>query len=137
MSQTRELLITLKKALKAQGITYAQVAEHLDLTEASVKRLFSQQGFTLERLDQVCQLLDIQISDLVQLMNEQQHQLQQLSAEQEQEITCDLKLLLVSVAVLNRWRFSDIVEHYQSLRNRVHPEAGPSRPPQDYRPAAQ
>ena len=69
MSQTRELIKTLKMALKAQGKTYADVAVELGLTEASVKRLFSQQSFSLSRLDQVCHMLDIEITDLVQLMN--------------------------------------------------------------------
>ena len=50
MSQTRELIKTLKTALKAQGKTYADVAVELGLTEASVKRLFSQQSFSLSRL---------------------------------------------------------------------------------------
>ena len=57
MAQTRELIKSLKTALKAQGKTYADVAVELGLTEASVKRLFSQQSFSLSRLDQVCHLI--------------------------------------------------------------------------------
>ena len=53
MAQTRELIKTLKLALKARGKTYADVALELGLTEASVKRLFSRQSFSLDRLDQV------------------------------------------------------------------------------------
>jgi len=112
MAQTRELINTLKKALKAQGKTYADVAIALELTEASVKRLFSQQSFSLSRLDKVCQLLDMEITDLVQLMNEQQQHLQQLSVEQEKEITADVKLTLVAVCVLNRWTMDDILSYY-------------------------
>jgi len=112
MAQTRELIDTLKKALKAHGKTYADVAVALGLTEASVKRLFSQQSFSLARLDQVCRLLDIEISDLVQLMNEQQQRLQQLTAEQEKELTSDVRLLIVAVSVLNRWTMGDIVSWY-------------------------
>ena len=80
MAQTRELIKSLKTALKAQGKTYADVAVELGLTEASVKRLFSQQSFSLSRLDQVCHMLDMEITDLVQLMNEQQQRLQQLDS---------------------------------------------------------
>lgn len=112
MAQTRELINTLKKALKAQGKTYADVAVTLGLTEASVKRLFSQQSFSLSRLDQVCQMLDMEITDLVQLMNEQQQHLQQLTVEQEKEITADVKLTLVAVCVLNRWTMDEIVSYY-------------------------
>lgn len=112
MSQTRELIKTLKIALKAQGKTYADVAVELGLTEASVKRLFSQQSFSLSRLDKVCHMLDMEITDLVQLMNEQQQRLQQLSVEQEKEITRDVMLTLVTVCVLNRWTMDDILSWY-------------------------
>lgn len=113
MAQTRELIKTLKMALKAQGKTYSDVAAALGLTEASVKRLFSQQSFSLHRLDQVCQLLEIEVSDLVQMMNEQQQHLQQLTAEQEAEITKDVILTLIAVCVLNRWTMEDILSFYR------------------------
>ena len=112
MSQTREIINTLKKALKAQGKTYADVAVAIGLTEASVKRLFAQQSFSLARLDQVCQLLDIEVSDLIQLMNEQRQSLQQLTVEQEKELIGNVKLLIVAVSVLNRWTMDDILSWY-------------------------
>jgi DNA-binding Xre family transcriptional regulator len=113
MAQTRELIKALKTALKAQGKTYADVAVELELTEASVKRLFSQQSFSLSRLDLVCHMLDMEITDLVQLMNEQQQRLQQLTVEQEKEITDDVTLTLVAVCVLNRWTFDNILTYYR------------------------
>ncbi|QBY03479.1 XRE family transcriptional regulator [Thalassotalea sp. HSM 43] len=113
MSQTTTLLVTLKKALKAHGFTYADVAKHMDLSQASIKRLFSEENFSLQRLEQICQLMDMQISDLVKQMSEQQARLQQLSVEQETEITNDIALLLVAVCVLNKWRMQDIVDYYQ------------------------
>ena len=112
MAQTSELIKTLKQALKAHGKTYADVSRALGLSEASVKRLFSQENFSLERLDRICHLLDIEISDLVQLMNEKQHELLQLSVEQEQEVTNDTTLLLVAICVLNKWTLKDIVAFY-------------------------
>lgn len=112
MAQTSDLIKTLKRALKSQGKTYAAVAERLGLSEASVKRLFSQEHFTLERLDAVCQMLDMEISDLVQLMNEQQEALQHLTVEQEREVTNDTALLVVAICVLNRWTMKDIVAFY-------------------------
>ncbi|NOR19714.1 MAG: helix-turn-helix domain-containing protein, partial [Xanthomonadales bacterium] len=112
MAQTRELIKTLKTALKAQAKTYADVAIELGLTEASVKRLFSQQSFSLTRLDRVCHLLDMEITDLVQQMNEQQQHLQQLTIEQEKEVTADVMLTLVAVCVLNRWTMKDIMSYY-------------------------
>ena len=112
MAQTSELIKTLKQALKAHGKTYADVSRELGLSEASVKRLFSQENFSLERLDRICHLLDMEISDLVQLMNEKQHELLQLTVDQEQEVTNDTTLLLVAICVLNKWTLKDIVAFY-------------------------
>lgn len=113
MAQTRELIKTLKTALKAHGKTYADVAVELNLTEASVKRLFSKQSFSLDRLDKVCHMLDMEITDLVQLMNEQQQRLQQLTVEQEQDITADVTLTLVAVCVLNKWTMENILAYFR------------------------
>ena len=112
MAQTSELIKTLKQALKAHGTTYAAVARELGLTEASIKRLFWQKNFSLERLDQICHMLDMEISDLVQLMSEQQYKLQQLTVEQEQEITNDPTLLVVALCALNKWTMDEIVSFY-------------------------
>jgi len=123
MAQTSLLVATLKQALKAQGKTYADVAQRLELSEASVKRLFSEQSFSLARLDQVCQLLGMEISDLVQQMSDQQKtRISGLSLEQEREIAADPELLLVTVCVLNHWSFAQIlayftVSHTQCIRH--------------------
>ena len=109
MSQTRELIQTLKRALKSQGKTYADVAAALGLSEASVKRMFSRQSFSLERLDRVCALLGMELSDLVQQMTAEQQHLRRLTLEQERELTRDLTLALVTVCTLNRWRLEDMV----------------------------
>ncbi|WP_371195273.1 helix-turn-helix domain-containing protein [Glaciecola sp. SC05] len=113
MAQTTLLINTLKKTLKLHGKTYADVAVGLGLSEASVKRLFADESFSLQRLDQVCQLLGLEISDLTALMQAQSAQLHQLSAEQEAELTTDLTLLLITVCVLNKWSMAQIVEYYE------------------------
>lgn len=112
MAQTALLLATLKKQLRASGITYAQVAEALDLSEASVKRLFAEQAFTLPRLEKVCALVGLEISDLMATAQRQQHQLEQLTVEQESEIAADVLLLLVAVSVINGFTYQDLLEHY-------------------------
>ena len=114
MAQTNLLIDTLKLSLKAHGKTYADVSQHLQLSEASVKRLFSDRSFSLQRLDEICQMMNMEISDLVQQMNEQ-HTVHTtgLSIEQEKEIANDLGLLAVAVCVLNRWTMQNILDHYQ------------------------
>lgn len=113
MAQTSQLIDTLKKLLKRQGKTYADVAERLVLSEASVKRLFSEKNLSLARLDSICSLLDIEISDLVHEMQQDNFiSISELSLEQEKKIANNLSLLLVTVLVLNRWSMTEIIEHY-------------------------
>ncbi|MCG8486780.1 MAG: helix-turn-helix transcriptional regulator [Chromatiales bacterium] len=120
MAQTLQLIDTLKRTLKAHGLTYADVAQHLDLSEANVKRLFAKRRFTLERLDQVCQLMELEISDLVQEMNERTGAMaiSELSLDQEAEIAGNLELLLVTVCVLNRWTLDEIVARFHISEHR-------------------
>ena len=72
MPQISPLIKALKKQLKAHGYTYLDVASLLDLSEASVKRLFAEENFTLQRLESICHMVGIEISELVQLMESEQ-----------------------------------------------------------------
>lgn len=110
--QTHAIIASLKLALKQQGKTYADVAKVLNLSEPSVKRLFASEAFSLARLDAVCQMLGIEISDLVQQMQASQQHLKQLTEQQEMEITQDLLLLLVTVCTLNHWSVENITSYY-------------------------
>ena len=112
MSQTHALIQALKKQLRAQGKTYADVADLLELSEASVKRLFATESFTLQRLEQLCDWLQIEFAELM-LQAQQQPQLTQLTLQQEQEIATDQRLLLVAVSVINGFSFEDLLSHYE------------------------
>lgn len=112
MAQTRQLVDALKRSLKAHGKTYADVAAALGLTEASVKRLFSEHSLSLKRLDQICAMMDLEISDLVQQLGEAARPLTRLSERQEREIAGDVMLLLVATCVLSRWSFEEILAEY-------------------------
>jgi len=112
MAQITALVDALKSALKSAGITYATVAAGLDLSESSVKRKFSRQEFSLAELDRICGLCAMDISDLVKLMEQRRGRLRALTTDQEREIAADLSLLVVTVCVLNRWSFDNIIEYY-------------------------
>ncbi len=112
MAQVVALVEALKTALKSSRITYAGVAQGMGLSESSVKRKFSRREFTLAEIDAICGLCNMDLSDLLQLMVSSDGRLQALTVEQEREIADDLGLLVVTVCVLNRWRFDDILAFY-------------------------
>lgn len=113
MAQTTALLKTLKQALKTSAYTYADVAKHLDMSEANVKRLFATQRITLQRVEQICSLMQMELSDLFELYDESRQRISSLSLEQEKQLVSDSKLLLVAVSVRNHLSFNDIITHYQ------------------------
>ena len=113
MSQTRPLIDTLKQELRKQRITYKQVAEALGLSETSVKRLFSEESFSVKRLEKVCEMLHLGISDLVHLMENNVELTAELTLEQEQELVADVRLLLVALLLLNKLQFAEIIATYE------------------------
>lgn len=106
------LLATLKRSLKANGKTYADVATALGLSQASIKRLLTSDQISIGRLEQICKLMDMDIADLCKQMEESSGCIEHLSHDQESEIAKDLVLLLVTVSVLNRWSLAQITDFY-------------------------
>lgn len=113
MAQSEDLIKVLKRALRGRDITYAQVAGELDLSESSVKRMFSSGHFTLQRLQQVCDMAGLEIGDLAVMADEQRRDIEQLSEEQESILVEDPKLLLVAFLLLNHWSVDKIVAAYE------------------------
>lgn len=112
MSQSNQLVTTLKKELRKQRINYRQVATALDLSEASVKRLFAGKAFTLDRLEAICSLLSMSFNDLVQQMEKNIELIDELTLEQEKELVSDTRLLLMAHFLVNHQEFSSIIETY-------------------------
>ena len=112
MAQVVALVEALKAALKSSRMTYAGVAAGMGLSESSVKRKFSRREFTLGEIDLICSMCDMDLSGLLQLMESSGKRLQALTAAQEREIADDLGLLVVTVCVLNRWSFENILQAY-------------------------
>lgn len=112
MAQTTVIMEALKKALKEHGLTYQQVAQELELSEASVKRLFASRQFSLKRLDQVCEMMGLEISDLVRGLTPEAR-INSLSREQEQALVSETPLLLIAICAVNHWTFEQILETYR------------------------
>ena len=112
MAQTKALIGALKQVLKSRSVTYAEIARRLGMSEASIKRVFAKQSFTLERLDKICEVLGIEITDLAKLVEHESERVVQLTLEQEREIVSNPKLLLVAVHALNHWTLDEMVAQY-------------------------
>jgi transcriptional regulator with XRE-family HTH domain len=109
---TALLIETLKRLLKGQGITYAQVAEQLRLSEASVKRMFSRRDFTLQRLEDVGRVAGVDFAELAREAAGSQARIERLTADQERELVSDQKMLIVALCAVGNWTFEQITDTY-------------------------
>ena len=119
MSQAHLLVEALKKGLRQRGITYADVARSIHLSESTVKRLFLQKNPSLERVEQICRLMKIELTDLLELMNAAQQRITQLTEEQEKTLVNDPKVLLVGILAISYWTAADILETFKISRSEL------------------
>lgn len=112
MSSISRLFDVLRAELKAQGLTYRELAERLGLSESSVKRLFSERDMTLSRLGQVCDAAGLSIEDVLARAAQARAELTQLTLEQERALVADPKLLLAAICCLSQWRYEQILDIY-------------------------
>lgn len=112
MTQITQLIVTIKQRLKSAGMTYRDVAQALELSEPSVKRLLASGRLTVERLGQLCDLLDLTMAELLQEAESSAPRLKMLKREQEAQLVSNEKLLLVAVCALNHWSLEEMVSAY-------------------------
>lgn len=77
------LLKTLKNIFKARGLLYQDVAAALGVSETTIKRYLTGHSLTVEILEQLCGLVELRMSDLVDIAREGQDELPFLSHAQE------------------------------------------------------
>jgi transcriptional regulator with XRE-family HTH domain len=111
MSATAVIIRGIKSRLRANGISYKALAEQIGVSEPTVKRDLSRGKFSLERLDKICEVLGVEVTDLLQPA--EQAALTELSEEQEQALVANPKLLLVTYLVINDWKFADILSTFR------------------------
>lgn len=113
MNQTKTLIRNLKLLLKKDGKTYTDVAKVLNLSEASIKRRFSENNFSLSELGKILESIGMDIADLVDFTQQAQRKKTELTIEQEAQLVSDPRLLLITVLTLSYWSLNEIVRHYE------------------------
>ena len=110
---TREIVETLKKVLKARGMTYAELAKKLHVSTPTVKRLFSERSFTLERLEQVLRILEMDFYEVAKLSRGANGAIGELTHEQEAALAKDARLFSMFWLITNEWRFDEIAAEFR------------------------
>lgn len=110
MKQTEAIHAALKRIMRSSGRNYAQAARVLKLSEASVKRLLSRSELSLERLEVLCDWLDVEVADVVQQSSSDAPLVTEIDPGQEEELLSDMSLLLTAFLTLNRWSEAEILD---------------------------
>ncbi|MCB2016345.1 MAG: helix-turn-helix transcriptional regulator, partial [Hydrogenophaga sp.] len=113
MSTTQDLVLAVKKELKAAQMTYADLAHALGMAESSVKRMLAKGDMSLSRVDNICRALKLDFAELARRVADAQPLLKEMTAEQERAVVADKKLLLVAICVLSQWTLDQITSAYR------------------------
>ena len=111
-ARTTTLVAALKGALKTQGMTYRDLATRLGLSEASVKRLFAEETFTLRRMEEICNVLGIDFFELARLARGSSAETDEMTLKQEEALAADPRLLGMFYLLFNDWKVEAILEAY-------------------------
>ncbi len=97
MRDHENIVDSLKRMLKARGVTYASLAKSLGISEISVKRMLSNRSpITLDRLAAMCDIIGTNFSILAQIAKDKDSGPQQqfFTMEQEEALAADMRLFI-------------------------------------------
>ena len=112
MSTTQDLVNALKSELRAAGVTYADLADALGMSESSVKRVFAKSDMPLSRIDEMLRVLKMDFAELARKVADAQPLSRQLTVEQEAAVVADRRLLLLAICCLSQWSFEAMTQEY-------------------------
>jgi DNA-binding Xre family transcriptional regulator len=112
-AHTSTLVSALKATLKSRDVTYRQLAKGLGLSEASVKRLFAEETFTLKRLEEICRFLDLDFFELARLARGASAEVEEMSLRQEEALAADPRLLGMFYLAFNDSPLDSILATYE------------------------
>lgn len=120
MSQIDQFLEALKKALKRKNIVYKDIAQKLNLSESSVKRILSSKSLTLERLEEICKLYDIQLSEIIALTDFDKDASDEFyTDEQEKTLASNPKLFQVHLLIDEGYSYQKILKDFEISENEL------------------
>src|SRR3989440_10007435 len=110
------LVDAMKACLRARGMTYGALAAKLGISEPTVKRMFSRGSFTLARIEQILEVIDLDLQELARLAREGSGRPGELSTEQEAARAQDERLFSVFWLLSNDCSFDEILARFSISR---------------------
>ena len=122
--QRESLFDVLRQAIKVRGLSYANLASNMGVSEVTIKRLFADKDCKLSRLMQLCQAAGISFAELVEMQQRRQNPATYLSLDTEKRLAAKPVLFTFLVLLISRfdatsqsdrWGISEAT-YYQYLR---------------------
>lgn len=101
MSQVDQFLGALKRALKAKNIVYRDLAESLQLSESSIKRILADKSISLERIEEICRACDISFSEVCRNANFEEEVINHTLSKDQEKVLAENPRLLNFYILLN------------------------------------
>ena len=117
MSRSATIVQSIRALLRSSGMTYSDLARALGVSEPTIKRNLGRGEFTLRRLDDICDVLDVSLTDLVQGHHAASSQLSRLTEQQERALVRDRRLLLLTYLLVNDWTLAEITATFAFSEN--------------------
>jgi DNA-binding Xre family transcriptional regulator len=115
-ARTSTLVTALKGVLKSREITYRELAQRLELSEASMKRIFAEESFSLRRIEDICAVLDIDFFELARLTRGANTETDEMTIKQEEALARDPRLLGMFYLAFNEQTVEMIERNYELSR---------------------
>ena len=113
MKESERVVESLKHVLRERDMTYAELATRIGVSEATVKRMFSQRRMNLDRLEAICDELGLTMLELARRASERlESEVYRLSATQERQLVADVELFYFFWMLVNRNSLASICRRY-------------------------
>jgi DNA-binding Xre family transcriptional regulator len=87
----------LQSALKARGMTYADLAGRMEVSEPTIKRIFAGQDCKLSRLLEICEILDVPLTDILHRAERNSEQVSLLPVATEARLAANPSLFYLFI----------------------------------------
>lgn len=101
MSQIDQFLGALKRALKSRNIIYRDLAESLQLSESSIKRILSDKSISLERIEEICKACDLSFAEICKNANFEEDLVAHTMTKEQEKVLAENPRLLHYFVLLN------------------------------------
>lgn len=103
----------LKAHYRARGLRYRDVAREVGVSEATIKRIFSECDCTLSRLESLCAVAQVDLHQVARGVPRERKLLTRLTRQQEQDLVDNIRLFIVAVCAMGNLRFDEMVRIYR------------------------